>query len=55
MRDYNVNVFLPLLQVDVAISPVPADAGDPQKIIARLVSAQLVESIGLKWSNHFNN
>lgn len=49
-------MLFPILQVDVAISPVLADAGDPQRIIARLVSVQhCLENIGLKWSSNFNN
>lgn len=55
MKDYKLHVIFSLLQVDVATSPVLADAGDPQKIIARPVSAHLLENIGLKWSNNFNN
>lgn len=55
MRDCNAHVLFPVLQVDVAISPVLADAGDPQRIIARLVSVQQGESVGMKWSNYFNS
>lgn len=55
VTDDNVHVLFPILQVDVVISPVLADAGDPQKIIARPVSVQQWERIGLKWSRDFNN
>lgn len=45
VKDYNVHMLFLFLQVDVVISPVLADAGDPQKTIARPVSVQHWEGI----------
>lgn len=53
MKDCNGNVSVPLPQVDDAISPVLADAGDPQRIIARLVSAPLLREQMLEMVKSF--
>ena len=50
ITDDNTHVLFPTLQVDVAISLVRADAGDPRKVIARLVSVQQWET--WTWNGH---